>query len=478
MKKILIMLLNCALVLSTINVFAETNSTTEKTYNKEIHLLTQLGIVEISEEEDFSRPVTRAEFVDYIAKFYGETGKGKRYFTDVDENYWAFNSIGNMTDKGLIARADDGLFYPERIISLNEACKIVMTAAGYEKYAEVSGGYTAGYYNLAKRQKIIPSINNANALSLGECFEIIYNGITIGICEEIHSKNENISFEISDEKSLLSLTYDMYIGKGRLTGMYGASMAGVRLVTEENMAYIDDEEYYVADGVLKEEYFADYVDFVYRDNSDDTKTLICVEPVKNKNDDIKIFSADISDFDDRSYTLTYYNDNDRLKTVDFVRGSQIIYNGREYTGSVQEVFDEFISKSNKGTVKIKDIDNDGNYDAVIIKSYRNIVVGYMDAKATQFYNAYDSQDYFDIENMDSVTIKNLAGNETVINASSVKVLSIAVSKDNNNAEIIICDEIVSGIMRQNNTGEGTITIDETVYDVDKLVFDRMNLPSL
>ncbi len=66
------------------------------------------------------KPITRAEFAEMAARFDNLDGKGNNKFSDVSENHWASEVIGQAAKKGWISGYPDGTFKPDKYITRAE----------------------------------------------------------------------------------------------------------------------------------------------------------------------------------------------------------------------------------------------------------------------------------------------------------------------------------------------------------------------
>ena len=67
-------------------------------------------------------------------------------------NYWAAKSINALAEGGYISGSGGGAFEPDGLITYEQACKILVTAAGYKEYAGMSAGDSmSGYIRTAQR---------------------------------------------------------------------------------------------------------------------------------------------------------------------------------------------------------------------------------------------------------------------------------------------------------------------------------------
>lgn len=471
MKRILTVLLCITFAIGNITVSAQSDEDISVD-GKEITILKMIGVLPESGEYDSEKKITRAEFADYTAKFFGGTPNEKRkYYKDVSTDYWAADSINYLVEQGYLTIGTDAMFYPDRNITLSEACKILLSAAGYEAEAETRGGFPNGYMSIARNEKILPKVENANELTVGEAVELIYKAAETDIytLEFSSGKTEYVK---SGKETLFSKYHNIYSADGTITSVYGANLPGSAVADEDNV-YIDYEQYTVAQGLQADDFFACYVKYVYRETDDDTFEVLYVENKKQKNDDVKINGSDIVDFDNGTYSVEYYRDSSQRSTKKetLPRGITVVYNGSQYTGGLSEIFDEFILKRTRGTVRILDVNQDGKKDTVVINSYRSFNVGYVNTDISEFYNKENSEDVLKIDDFDTVRIYDSEKNETVLTSAAPQVLSVAESKDKQYLEIITVSESKTGVLNSINITDSTVRIDGVDYDADYQVFN-------
>ena len=91
----------------------------------------------------FDTEVTRAVYAEYITKLIGEDNLkcDTVYYHDVSRDYWAFDYIGHLTEKGLIRGNGDNYFYPDNVITKNEAVAILMSILKYNNIADNTEGF-------------------------------------------------------------------------------------------------------------------------------------------------------------------------------------------------------------------------------------------------------------------------------------------------------------------------------------------------
>ena len=75
-------------------------------------------------------------------------------FSDT-RGHWAEETIQAMTEKGYLSGYPDGTFDPSGSVTLGEALKLVLLAAGYEEQAPAGGHWSSGYAALARTEGLL-----------------------------------------------------------------------------------------------------------------------------------------------------------------------------------------------------------------------------------------------------------------------------------------------------------------------------------
>lgn len=138
--------------------------------------LSVLGIVS-SDNIDTSGEISREEFSLMLARTIklDESVKGEvRYFRDVELDSYAVNAINALAANNIISVPENKEFRPEDSITFEEACKMIVCAAGYELVADGSGGYPAGYVFIAGKMGVKAG-TVGKAISYEEAYDILYN---------------------------------------------------------------------------------------------------------------------------------------------------------------------------------------------------------------------------------------------------------------------------------------------------------------
>lgn len=461
MKKGLSFIVSVIIVLSAFTsiVFSEQNETGT---TKEIYVLDKLGILEIdsSEEVDTEKTITRAEFSDYLAKaIKAEKVTERIYFNDVRADYWNFGSINALVEKGIINGTGGGAFWPDSPVTYSQACKMILSAAGYKEYVELSGGSIQEYVALADRLGIGFIPKDYNSLNFGEVAKIIFNGMQVNLVKKTPNNSE-----VSEDDTLFSYYYDVYFGTGVIDSYFGGSVSG-QVVSKGNEALIDGEVFLIDEDVNLEEVFGCEADYIYKDKNDE-KNIIYVENAEK--DEITISSQLIKGFDVSSYTLSYYKseDSSKVNNENLSRNARIIYNGEKSDKKLSDIINEFVKEEKYGSVKII------NDDMVIVKSYEDFVISYYDSLNEKLYGSYPKGGLIDFSNFKNYIVSDSSGFKTQLPALKDALLSVAKSENGDYLEIIYCMDEVTGTVEAVNFGDRQVTINGKEYKISKHILEE------
>lgn len=465
MKKITAILLILSLFLLQIPVFAEeTAQVQEKEIPEELtKAVTLFDYIEVIEKDfniqkSLTDKITRAEFSVYLAKALKFDG-GERdiYFTDVVNGVRGANEISFLVESGIISLADDNKFDPNDPLKAEHAIKMMLKANGYSVVADATGGYPAGYTKTAQRLKLVPEIEDMEDLTVAEALIIMYRAMEIGAYSPAVVSDSTLEYVV-DENSLFSLYWDVFVAEGQLQAFYGMSITD-NYVEEKNEVIISEDKFLNNKELDLYDLTGSDIEFLYQ-KKDDIKELIYAEDI-GKEDKLVINTEDIAAFDSVAYTLKYYA-NDVAKEKSLSRQMMLVYNGRLFTGSPDEVFNRLISGEYKGVMQIKRI-NDIEY--VIVTAYKIYVVGNTAEENTILYNKFNPEDKRDLQKYIQLSIKDIDSMPAVINKGTTKVISLAESMDGLFAEIVICRSVPAGVVEEIKAD--SVKIGGTEYKVDR-----------
>ncbi|MDY5230550.1 MAG: S-layer homology domain-containing protein [Eubacteriales bacterium] len=465
MKKFLSLLLSMSMLLS---LFVVCDVVAEETKQEQIKFLEVLGIMESVDPASYTAGVTRESFAYYAAKAVGISTTGNdesRRYIDVPTYSYAFSAINNLADAGIISESADGRFRPNELITHGEACTIMLNAMGYKEYASYNGEWPLGYAKIA-RMLDIPVGDNNEAVTLSEAADLIYESIKRPLYDIEVLSEEKTVYRESDE-TLLSTVFSIEFSQGIFEAFEGGAIESSDL-TEENIVKISGKTFEVSDTLDVRGYFGDYIEYFYYDEHDKYEIMYMhkAEGVKDN------YVIDIENYASYSgNTISYYADeNDRkTKQVSLSENHTLIYNGMPLLTKITDT----MSNLNKGTITLKDSNNDGKYDVVLIMDYKNFVVRTYDENAEIVYDKISVGNKLELA--DANYAKLIHGGEEIPMHSLITdlVLSVAKSQGGEVVTMIACGDLVKGEVQA--IGADYVTIDGAEYEVEKSYKDEFSV---
>ncbi len=440
--------------------FATTNT------QNELEFLNTLGIINtnVDKPEDI---VTREMMALYVARMLkiDENQKSEiRYFTDVEHLGFSATAINALVTQRIISIPENRLFNPGNYITQNETLKMLVCATGYETYAVEHGGWPLGYIKAAERAGFNLVCKNPNAITINEVGKMIYEAL----CAPMYTKSvvgtTEIMFEADADKTILTEYWDIYRREGTVRAVYGGSTEKNMPALEENRVFIDDTEYTVSLDVYEK--LGSYVDFFYESETDgDGGNIVYIFSKNIKKPEIQIEFALFAGFENE--TVSYYKDAQSKRLSKIVMNDPvIIYNGSILGSGVEAA----LSNLNKGSITLKDSDNNGDYDVLLIEDYKNFVVSGIDIEGDKIYNKLNSKETIVCRDYDAVIIQDELGNKITKGELLIgQVLSVAYSKDKRYIKVITSKQSVVGVLTamKDKNDEFRVTIGDTEYSVDK-----------
>jgi len=154
-----------------------------------LNKLAAFGVM--SAEQNMSDYITRAEFTSVLIKAICQSGilTEAHTFTDVPNSHQYVAVIETAAALGLISGDGMGRFFPDEIIMLDDALKMVVTAINYNAAAIESGGYPNGYYDVSARIGLLDgwSADVSSKLTWADTAAMILNMWEVQAIKETYS---------------------------------------------------------------------------------------------------------------------------------------------------------------------------------------------------------------------------------------------------------------------------------------------------
>lgn len=481
MKRLLNLLLVFIVAMPFINAFSVSAENDNILSQEAATVLMHLGIAERDDSGkiDTQAPVSRAAFADYAARLLntGIIGEEKVYYIDVPLSHWASKSVSLLYNLKLISPSDDRRFRPDDIITYNEACKILICAAGYGVYAERNGGYPSGYIKTASYMKLTTKISGEKELNVGETLELMYRAFAAARYDPYKFNEYGAEEYKVSEESLLYIHQNIAFDKGVVRSTYGQSIDRT-VIEDRGDALVDDRLYHVSDSVDPEGLLGCTVDIVYvsykNTNSKYMGEIIYAEASSGAVNPIEISSKDITNFDKGTYTITYYKSNSMQRKLDIPKDIKVIYNGMPTLRALGEIVSEFTSKSKIGTLRL--VGSGDRFDTIIIDSYESFVLREFDRTRGYLYDEVNPENMIDIDSYNIVNVvneKDLPADISELSAGNA--LSVAISDDKSIVKIRFSTQTtVAELSDISISGPPTVTFNGNEYDVEYGFYEKFS----
>lgn len=458
MKRIFSLMLAVALILCTVLSCSVSADAMTDSSEYKIDFLQRLGISEKIDASSYNANVTREDFAYFVSKangFSSDNEYDRRYFIDVPSDSYAFTEIQNLAKAGIISGDGNSEFRSDESVTYAEAIVMILNSMGYKNMCAAKGGFPYGYIEEARRLKL--SVKNPDdKLTYVESMNLMYDALKCNVCDVTTVSGDNIDYSRNGE-TWLKVSFGLDFAEGSVEAVYGRALYSDKTVDKKNVL-ISGKYYTVLPEFDEQDFIANYVTYFYNDKTNEI-CFMCIENVSKE--DISFDTADYVGFDGNQ--LKYYTDSEsgREKSVGLESEFVIIYNGMPLTNDIDGTMQAL--KTGKGTVEVKDSDNNGNYDVVIVENYRGFLLGSVNSEKQIIYNKMYSGDNIDVGSKDYVYIKR--GN-TEISFNELETntyLDIAESINKDAIKIIVSETVleskISAII------DDKVTIDGKTYDV-------------
>ncbi len=404
LKKALALVLAVAMVMSfgVISASAYTDVDDSDSYATAVQVLSGLGIIQGYEEDNTFRPnntITRAEAATVIVRALGmeesaASMTGTTAFSDVAADHWASGYVNIAYQQGIIDGMGDGTFCPSNPVTYEQMVKMIVCALGYTLKAEKNGGYPSGYLAIASQEGITKGASGTigGEAKRSTVARLVYNALDVKMMEQWTYTTDGKDEYTIGNKTLLNDYLDVEKFEGIVTKTFVTNAVFDGAFDEDD----DDIVIYTFDGETitagandsGAELLLGYaVEAYIGENDDDEDVIFAIAPKENKNDAVTI-NADVmlqdittkANYDAAKFY--YYNNTakDKLLNIELDPGLKVCFNNDIQSGYSRTDFQDYNTMSaagilvNGGTATFIDNDNDGVYEYVIVKDYKDELV--------------------------------------------------------------------------------------------------------
>lgn len=479
-KKVINVILSMCIFMTSLispNLSASAKSVVHKGKEGTELLLNRLGVNVVYDEEAY---MTRGDFTVLAVQAMDYTLiEGKNPFKDVSEEQDKYISTAACAE--IISKNDDGLFYPDRLITAEEAVTICLRLLGYGDILK-NEAYPSGYVAKAGKLGLLKNLDFSEALTGAEATTLIFNTLnTKYITEKIFDKVEKTTYELSGESYLYD-HYGVERGTGVITSFYGVSLGGYAAAKRSEIAVdsvVYENPYYSDFGYYT--YLGQKVEY-YMQKDEESAKIIYIKPYDEPEAvdytdvlSVKGFDKTDSREDRKNPCVTYSDEDGNSETIYVKADATILINGEKRLAVSN---DDFSGES--GRLVFIDSNGDSVADVVAIEQHTYYKVRYFDEQSGKLevddhrilFNAYDFDDYkLFILSGDREVSTDFLKDDTVVQvmATYTDTGEIDVTK---NAVLTVKAQAITGTIEAINS-DREIIIDGAAYKALSNIYDEL-----
>ena len=423
-KKIIAFIMSVFMLLSLATFAVRAQEDLNEGCKTEKEFLAQLDITK-GIEKRLDAVISRAEFTAMTVRIMNLSVHipTDSSFTDCKYSDFA-DEIKLAALLGITNGTSPTTFSPDDGVTIGVAAKMLITVLGYNTYAEILGGYPAGYLSLASRLGLLNGISQKTALTVNDAYKLIYKTLFADKAVFTGVKGDNLTMESIDGKNLLTESFRLSHIRGVVTA------AGFYSLVDQ---YIGDNKIEVGGKTFNilfdaSDYFGLYVNLWYYEENDTVKVI----SPEASNERITIAAKDVIGFS--SNILKGYDKNGNEKKYHLARELSFVLNGRVIAHSEASfTFDE-------GDITIIDNNGDGKYELVLAHQKEYFVIENINPADKVIYDANSVYKRLSLEkNMDKYckieidgvasTFNHLKKNMTLEVLSSSNLLSLYIKAE-------------------------------------------------
>lgn len=416
LKKVISSVAALTMVASSVAAFAVDFPDVESTasYAQAVQELSALDVISGYEDGTFGpdKLVTRAEITKMIVDALAERSSAEAStestkFADVSADHWAKGYINQGVADGFIAGMSDTEFDPDANVTYVQAQKMLVSAIGYETYAQAQGGWPIGYKTYAASLDItkgISGIKDSTELTRAQVAQMIDNAMDTPLCVIASRKPEwngtkTPNLETRDGKegrayeTLFTEKHDAYKVYGRVTETSKTGSVDTDKVTfqVEKADNFDDQEVKADSPVSEDMYIGDskadnylrtYSQALIQKNDDDEFTILSIAAAA-ANKSVTVASEDFDENKSTDEALYFFpagtTKGSTKYQLDTTNGVKIYINGVESSKSIAELRD-YLDKNETASVTLQKETEVGStstsakYNTIMVSSYVTAIV--------------------------------------------------------------------------------------------------------
>lgn len=422
LKKVISSVAALTMVASSVAAFAVDFPDVESTasYAQAVQELSALDVISGYDDGTFGpdKLVTRAEITKMIVDALAERSSAEAStestkFADVSADHWAKGYINQGVADGFIAGMSDTEFDPDANVTYVQAQKMLVSAIGYETFAQGQGGWPTGYKTYAASLDItkgISGIKDSTELTRAQVAQMIDNAMDAPLCVIAGWKPEwngtqTPNLEVRDGKegrayeTLFTEKHDAYKVYGRVVetsktspGM-DSDKVSFRVEKADNFdgnevksANVSDtdagEDMYIGDSKA-DNYLKTYAQALIQKNDDDEYTILSIAAAA-ANKSVTVASEDFDENKSTDEALYFFpagtTKGSTKYQLDTTGGVTIYVNGVKQDGMSIEDLRKMLDENETASVTLQKETEVGStstsakYNTIMVSSYVTAIV--------------------------------------------------------------------------------------------------------
>ena len=441
MKKLLALTLNFIFCISCLVIPSGVNAYYDSTTDLEIAV--GLGVLDADAMGRGDDIITRGEFVYGLINLIGsEMAVDYSSFSDVTSQTQYAQSIYGAHAYGFISGYGDGTFRPLESLDVTTGARLLCYALGYQDFLQQG-------FSLTK------ACTDSGICSAGD--SVSTSALTVKKAAELFVNTANALTVVPDSIQSGTITYK-FSNKTLLDANRGIiHIEGV--VCANEFTYIDqhnnlDNGYVMIGSTLMRVGTTDaknllghnVVAYYKKGSTEKNNELLYVKSYDNNI--IRVSAENIASYEKTTKEFTYYNSEDKTKTVSLsLFDTNIIYNNRLLLSPSESDFN-----IGSGSVSLIDNNGDKSYDVVVVESYETYVIDTVDIAGKKVFSKW-GKGVLDFNDDSKVTFESEDGQEMhLVELHQWDVLDVYASKDGEYKRVIYPYGWVEGTIGEVSTG--------------------------
>ena len=324
--------------------------------------------------------------------------KPKFMFNDVNEMSSVYNDICSLINADIILGYDDGTFQESKNINQEEVLIMCVNILGFDNYSMVGHEKYGVYKSLIEGTKLSELFDNRyGEITRDMLTDILYEFLFTNVIKRDITTKGALKYSFGTQ-TVLSKFYEYSVKEGIVSANEFTSLTSSGGAVQKNGIQIEDVLIKFAEKDDINSYLGYYVSVIYDDNGDGKAIKLNLK----KNSQFVIEANSIEKFDETTYTLSYEDENEKIKNIEIKNDVTLIFNDVV----IEDLYDNAIFTPSNGKLVFIDNDRDGKYEILKIDAYATYIVESVTENGKILSDAMQLHDKIDLEKASYRITKN------------------------------------------------------------------------